>query len=354
MGSRRADRTGLPRLRRVLVPVVSLLDRSASASRDRPDPGEETTRFPTFPWDLRTVILVFPPGAPFRFLNLNVTLGLTGVPFDRPALWAGSDPRDAFDLQFCLEGKDRWAAYKRYYSVEGEVRYRSGEVDLEVGERLRFGGTWPDYRIRYRQPDIDLDLSLELNSRPGLHWWIRVPRLYSHYTSFCHCRLTWRWKGETGTAELPGLHDHGWGRTLLPLRAPLRLFRYEVLRLPEDAFAIALRTEGPAGLELRNVGLVRGDDGPIRPVSRTTCRVLEWETFPNYEGRPCRVPRRWVGAMEGERGTFRYEAARATEPRAVLGEGFLHGFDYQGGWTDRAGEVIEGRGYVEQFGRVTP
>ena len=94
---------------------LGLLDRSSKAARQRPDPAEDGTRFPEFPWDLRTIILLFPPEAPFRFMNLNLLLGLTGVPFDRIEQLEGLRTEDAFDLQFCLEGRERYATYKRYH-----------------------------------------------------------------------------------------------------------------------------------------------------------------------------------------------------------------------------------------------
>ena len=78
--------------RRALLPFLSLLDRSATAPNEQPSPDEERTRFPEFSWDLRTIIMVLPEDAPFRFLNLNTVLGLTGVPFDQVENLRGSDP----------------------------------------------------------------------------------------------------------------------------------------------------------------------------------------------------------------------------------------------------------------------
>jgi hypothetical protein len=341
--------------RRALVPLLSLLERSTSPPSDRPSHHEETTRHPLFPWDLHTLIIVFPSNAPFRFLNLNTTLGLTGVPLDQPEAWTGSSARDAFDLQFCLEAKHAHASFKRYYSVSRDLDVRADEVWLRLGERFHLEGSWPGYRIQYRQPEIDLELSVELGSWPGLHWWARAPRLYCHYTSFCDCRIEWRWGAEEGELDLPALHDHGWGRNMLPLRTPLKVFRYEVLRLPAGDFAISLWTEGPWGMELRNVGLVRWGRQPPLFMRRYRCEVLEWEEFDNYAGLPCRVPRRWTGTQLGEPGEFHYEALRSSEPRAVFGEGFLYGFDYQGRFegTGPPSQHVEGSGYVEHLGRFT-
>ena len=343
------------RFRRALVPVISLLDRSETEPGDRPSQEQEQTRFPEFPWDLRTLIAVFPQDAPFRFLNLNITLGLTGVPFDQVKNWEGSDPKDAFDLQFCLQGKDDDAVtYKKYHSVSEELDYRPGDVYFKLGEQLSFEGRWPSHRIHYRQPEQNLDISLELDSWPGFQWWAYSPRIYCHYTSFCDGRLSWKSKGKEGTLEATVLHDHGWGRNLLPFRTPLKVFRYEVLSLPGQDIAISLWTEGPGKMELRNVGLVRRGKEPILFMKRYECRVLEWETFENYAGVPCRVPRRWIGTQRGNKGEFRYEAERRTEPRPILGQGFLYGFDYQGRVTGTglpAGDV-EGAGYVEHMGFV--
>lgn len=338
-------------LRRILIPIIDLLDRSAAAPHDQPSLREEGTRFPEFPWDLRTIIIVFPPEAPFLFLNLNVLLGITGLPFDQIEQWNGSDPKDAFDLQFCLEGRSRYATYKQYHSVARELCYRPDDVYFQLGDRLHFEGRWPKYRIRYSQPENNLDLSIELDSWEGFHWWAYAPGIYCHYTSFAHCRMEWQWNGEKGTTALPALHDHGWGKNLLPLRVPLKVFRYEVLLLPEGGFAISLWSEGPFGMELKNVGLLRWSPYQSRFMERYECQVLEWDQFDNYAGQPCRVPRRWLGRLRSNGDEFSYEARRKTEPRPVLGEGFLYGFDYQGQWSGSPNEKIEGEGYVEQLGR---
>jgi hypothetical protein len=163
---------------------------------------------------------------------------------------------------------------------------------------------------------------------------------------------------DEGTCDLTALHDHGWGKNILPLRLPLKVFRYEVMGLPDGGFAIALWTEGPAGLELRNIGLIRPEGGPLAFMRAYSCQVLDWDTFENYEGQPCRVPRRWAGTLEGRTGRFVYETERETEPRPVLGEGFLYASRYcghfQGKGLDQlglAGKEVAGRGYVEHIAR---
>jgi len=348
--------------RRALLPILGLLDRSSRAACQRPDPDEDGTRFPEFPWDLRTLILLFPPQAPFRFMNLNLLLGLTGAPFDRTERLGDLRASDAVDLQFCLEGRQRCATYKRYHSIERELRYRPRAVQFVLGEsglgeRLRFEGSWPAYRIEYRQPEAELACSLHFDAYEDLHWWARAPRLYCHYTSFGSCRLEWHWGSEAGVLEAPALHDHGWGRNLLPLGVPLKLFRYEVLHVPSEAgetggFAISLWTEGPFGMELKQSGLLRRQPERSRIVTRVESRVLEWETFENHAGEACRVPRRWLGRQVGAGAEFEYEAQRSSEPRAVLGNGFLCGFDYRGVWRGPAQENLEGEGYAEQMGWI--
>ena len=232
-------------IKRALVPLVNLFDQSNTAPNKKPAPHEENTRFPQIPWDLRTIIIVFPPEAPFQYLNLNTTLGLTGVPFDQTENWQGQKPGDAFDLQFALEGENRFAVYKRYHSIFKELAYKQNDVYFKLGERLLFQGRWPEYTIIYHQPEADLDMSIGLRSLPHIHWWAYFPGLYWHYTSFCDCRLEWKWHGKSGRMEARALHDHGWGRNLLPVRVPLRVFRYEVLCLPDDGTGISLWTEGP-------------------------------------------------------------------------------------------------------------
>jgi hypothetical protein len=332
------------------------LDCSPGAARRRPDPSEDGTRFPEFPWDLRTLILLFPPGAPFRFLNLNLLLGLTGAPFDRPGELGALDGGDAFDLQFCLEGGERCVTHKRYYSIARELSYRPAAIDFLLGDRLHLEGSWPAYRVRYRQPEANLFITLQFDSREGLHWWAYLPRIYCHYTSFGDCRVEWQWESERGSLEVPALHDHGWGRNLLPLGVPLRTFRYEVLRLRTGAerqsgLALSLWTEGPFGVELKKSGVLRWEHNPCQPMHRYECRVLEWETFEDYAGRPHRVARRWLGRQIGSGAELEYEAQRSTPPRAVLGNGFLFGFDFRGTLRGPVKRALEGEGYGEQLGR---
>jgi hypothetical protein len=338
------------------VPILDRLDRSSKVAHQRPEPTEDGTRFPEFPWDLRTIILLFPPEAPFRFMNLNLLLGLTGAPFDQPEQLGPLDPGDAFDLQFCLEGRERCATYKRYHSITRDLSYRPAAIKFLLGERLRFEGSWPIYRIRYQQPEAELSLTLHLDSWEDFHWWAYAPRLYCHYTSFGRCRMDWQWESEGGAVEVAALHDHGWGRNLLPLEMPLKAFRYEVLQLRAgtenaDGLAISLWTEGPFGMELKKSGVFRWGQEPSQVMNRYECRVLEWETFENYAGAPCRVPRRWLGRLTGSGVEFEYEAQRRTEPRAVLGNGFLSGFDYQGVWKGPGEQALQGEGYSEQLGR---
>ena len=336
-------------LRRALAPALSLLDRRRDQPTVAPTPQEEGTRHPELPWDLRTLIVVFPPGGSWRFLNLNIVCGMTGTPFDQYERWTGP-PRDAFDLQFCLEGEGEGITCKRVHSVADDLRSVPGVVDLQLGERLTFEGQWPCYHVRYHQPEDELDVDVRFESWPQLRWWARAPgQAYSHYTSFGRVAVDWRWKGQEGSVETSGLHDHGFGRNLLPLRLPTSVFRYEVMRLSNEDTAISLWTE-QAGLDLRSVGhLRRGVEGS-HGLESYGCEVLEWTAHEDWMGRPRRVPRRWLGHQQGAEGSFRYEAQRSSEPRAVMGDGFVSGFVFEGQGTGIFPERCEGPAYVEQFG----
>ena len=141
----------------------------------------------------------------------------------------------------------------------------------------------------------------------------------------------------------------------MPLGVPLRTFRYEVLQLRNGAenlngLAISLWTEGPLGIELKKSGLLRWSPGCSQLMDRYECRVLDWETFDNHAGRPCRLPRRWIGRQTAGGAEFEYEAERSTPPRAVLGKGFLFGFDYRGLIRGPTKRSVEGEGYGEQLG----
>lgn len=338
---------------RALAPLLPRLHRAATAPSERPTEAQDATRSPGLPWDLRTLILVFPADAPFRFLNLNLSLGLTGTPFDQPERWRGRPARDAFDLQLCLEGRGEALTYKRYHSIAAELRQGPGRVALALGDRVRLEGGWPDYRLRYHQPEADLELNARLTARPGLHWWADLGDRYGHYTSFADCELSWRWGPRSGRHEQLALWDHGWGRTLLPLRVPLRVFRYEVLRLPDGGVLASLWTEGPGRLELECAGAWRpAVAARSQRIERYRCEVHQADRFANRAGATRRVPRRWTGSLTAPGGSFSYEAVRRTEPRPVLGDGFLYAFDYQGhGRGDGVPTgTVAGEGYVEQLG----
>jgi hypothetical protein len=62
------------------------------------------------------------------------------------------------------------------------------------------------------------------------------------------------------------------------------------------------------------------------------------------------VPRRWLGRLVASGTELEYEAQRATEPRAVLGNGFLYAFDYRAVWRGSVADELEGEGYAEQMG----
>jgi hypothetical protein len=336
--------------------MLDRLDGGARACAAPPTDREDGIRFPGAAWDLRTIIVVFGPDAPFRFLNLNPTLGLTGLPFDRSPRSNSGDPRDVFDLQLCLEGRDGAAIYKRRHGVAGEVAYTPGAVRLSLGDRLRFEGRWPRYEVRFCDPEQELEIDLALEASGALQRWAQLPRVYAHYTMFGRCRLRWRWRGASGELETAALHDHGYGLRPPALGDPLRSFRYDVLRLRDEGAAIGLWTEGPRGVTLRNAGVVARASELMQ--ASFACRVEACDAFVDHAGRPRRVPRVWSARLEGRDGALSYRATRATEPRPVLGDGFLYAFDYQGEATGRFAESgararsIEGEGYVEQMGRA--
>jgi hypothetical protein len=103
-------------------------------------------------------------------------------------------------------------------------------------------------------------------------------------------------------------------------------------------------------MTLKQSGLVRLDGECSRLAPRSECHVLDWETFENYAGAPCRVPRRWLGRLAANGVELDYEAQRTSEPRPVLGNGFLSAFDYQAVWRGSTAEKLEGEGYAEQLG----
>jgi hypothetical protein len=334
-------------LGRAIARLAGRIDARARGRRSDPSTALDGTRHRAGRWDLRTVIALFPPSCPLRFLNLNVTHGRTGLPFDQRCRTAALADDESFDLQLCLAGRDDAERYKREHRLGVEVRSAPGRVDIALDDRLRFAGCWPSYAIEYRQPEALLALDLALAAWPGLHWWARLGNGYSHYTGFATATVAWRWRERSDRIEVAALHDHGFGRTVpRRLGALLRLFRYEVLRLPGEGHALAVHAAGPGGVALRSEGVLRPSRGAHGPTVPFTTEVLAWAEHDNAAGRPCRVPRRWVGRLGPRGGELRYEAAIASVPCSVLGDGFLYAFDYT---TDDGATV--GEGYAEQLGR---
>ena len=340
--------------RRLLTPVRRALDRYETAPCRRPAPEQDAVYHPAHCWDLGTLIAVFPQDAPFRFLDLNWVLGLTGTSFDRSPTRSRAKARDAFDLQLCLEGTSEAAVYKGAHSISREASYTPGRPGVELADRLTVTGGWPHYEIRCREPGADLELDMRFSAWPGIHWWACVPRVYCHYSNFGTCELTWRWGHRSGELEVPALLEHGWGNHLLPVRVPLGVFRYEVLGLPDAGIGISLWVDTPGGLELANAAVHRRGREAPKTVGRYRCDVLEWERFENHAGQIRHLPRRWRGHQQIGGGEMVYEAERITPPRTIMGDGCLHAFSWRGEGATLPGGCAEGTGYVEQMGRLRP
>ena len=326
------------------------VDRYESAPRERPSSADDRVQWPAAAWDLGTLIAVLPPGSPLSILNLNWTLGQTGSCFDRgPALWGGA-ARDVVDLQLYLEGAGRTATHKEAYSARRHVAL---EIDgaLSIGGRLSVEGAFPSYVLRYRQPEAALALDVSFSAWPDIHWWAHLGGAYRHYTRFGDCSLRWEWGADSGVIDAPALLEHAWGGALLPVRVAPRVFRYEVMRLPDGAQAISLWVDGPLWLEVAHVAVQRHGRDRATLAGRSRCQVLEWETHADHAGQPRRVPRRWLGRQVFAGGELRYEAERLSTPRPVIGDGFIHSFAWRAEGAGLEGGAAEGVGYVEQMGR---
>jgi len=340
--------------RRLLAPLRRALDRFETAPCERPTPEQEGVFLPSHCWDLGTLIAVFPEGGPLRFLDLNWVLGLTGTTFDRSQTRHRARARDVLDLQLCLEGAPGVAIHKGSHSVSRDAVYVPGQPGVEIADRLRLTGRWPDYELRCREPKAELELGVRFSAWPGIHWWACAPGVYSHYSNFGSCELTWRWGDHSGTLEVPALLEHAWGNHLLPLRVPLGAFRYEVLGLPDAGLGISLWVDTPGGLELASAAVQRRGRDMQKRVGRYRCEVLEWERFYNHAGETRRLPRRWRGVQLLGGSALVYEAQRITPPRTIMGDGCVHAFAWQGEGSALSERYAEGIGYVEQMGRLRP
>ncbi len=311
----------------------------ALAVQGQIDPSVEHTRFGPLPWDLRTLIIVMPPEAPFRFLNLNWLLGRSGTSFDQVTDRSRHRARQVVDLQCCLEGTHDAVTHKAEYPIS-TASWSTTSAEVSIADRLEVSGQHPSLRVRYRQPELELDIALR--RLPGLMHWVRLPGLYCHYTTFVTATV----EGLGEPILTPALLDHGWGRHLLPVRIPSGWFRYEVLRLPDDATAIALRVEGPGGVTLTSAAaLYRGPDVPLLGGITHTV-VLDWQTTTNHAGRTRRMPTRWRNTLDFGHTVFSTLSQAAGPPRTVLGDGFLQAVS----WQEEGGSARCGAGYVEQLG----
>lgn len=339
--------------------IAGLIDSSATEQSLRPTPYEDTTRYPSKQWDLRTLIIVFPQSSRFRYLNLNTTLGLMGVPvIDRPDNLGSIHPSDAFDLQFCLEAGERAATYKDTFSVSESMELSSqdeGAFKLALDDRLNISGAWPDYEISYMQPEEELEISIKLKAAENFRRWAHVPSAYCHYTTFCSYRGSISWAGKKDNVSGVCLLDHGYGRRVPAfmgrISKPVSLFRYEVLQFGEKGHVICLDTAAIFKMPIRRTGLVSTAPGsPISHMGEYSEDILSWLETENAVGDLKSIPDVWRGKLEGSQGRFEFEAHRATDPRPVIGPGFTYGFDYEAKWSPRDGEEqnVSGRGYVEE------
>lgn len=344
----------------IIKDMANILDRSAQKISEYPTSIEDLARFPECDWELRTIIIIFPPSSPFHFLNLNLTQGLTGFPvWDLPSLYGESDPKKGMDIQFALQYKDgETVSYKNYVFPDRKTEQPNNPLFHYPG-RVELSGKWPDYTLKYHQEEAELTVDLKLTTLPYLTWWASsYGHLYHHYTSYAE------YKGTITHGEIEEsikgslLFDHAWGNHFLngwfKQPFPLSLFWYEVLSLKAGEYSIALQLNGTKGIPIRQDGNLRlkANHQNIRlPQQQIT--IDQWKPCQNILDQRIDYPAAWQTELSDGDNYLSYKAEALNTPAPVMGEGVILGFKYRGkrGSSSQSSKSIQGYGYLEYVQR---
>jgi hypothetical protein len=298
---------------------------------------------------------VMVPGLPepHRFFNVMSILGTTGaVCFDNDHA-IRTTPRDTAYVISTTSATPESAF--RSYSLAADCDLRDDGSRLRFGEDLLIEGTYPRYRVRRDLGQVTVELELELTDKVA--YFIRVPRVYDHWSLLARCRGAIR--DIRGAVEVDclctfeyargaGLYSFAPGRMPTRVKVPVRYFTYQVLNLDASSQLLLTGAGRRGGVAIRGA-YERGLDeyGGMRP--QATMTVTDERTLPAVtpDGREMQLPARWTWTVEDDSNDsilIVLDCVATDDWIYGLGAGYVGSFEYAGSYR---GRPVSGIGYVE-------
>lgn len=288
---------------------------------------------------------------PHRFFACMVMIGQSGARvFDDDHALAAGSPRDTATVACGTAA----TAPERFdsYSISRDCELRADGSRLRFGQDLEINGLFPNYAVKVRQPDLQLDFELICTNE--ITWFARGP-IYDHIGLPARCSGGMTWRGEA--QPVAGLcsfeHAQGMSTAALidrPLPAALKLpcdrFIYQVLQL--DADRLLLLTEVlVAGRPMIATAYLKELGGEQqRWVEGVHCAPAPGgQSVAAPDGRPTVLPRSYGWRLGGE---LELEVVPDTATIYGVGTGWIGGAEFHGSFR---GEAVAGRAYCEYVDR---
>jgi len=269
----------------------------------------------------------------------------------------------------------RWHLWMQPQKVDIAITGQQIGKDEEFDEYGRIRGAWPDYHVKFLNPEAGISCSATFRAE-NVVWWADVSGVFTYFAIFGQfegqikyalgTKKTDPHKIEGAEEVYPvsgaGCLEHGFARKLfaadrlfLPVRLlnrvvpsyrPIR-YHYELFIgdgehrggfMQASAFGINVRDRGGLFWEGRYIPIhsirIRYSDDPQPDLVAAHC--------PN--GAPVVFYRRWFIRAETAEGPLEYAGTREWPPAAIATNMTFYNFSYEGSFKTQS---IRGRGYGE-------
>lgn len=288
---------------------------------------------------------------PHRFFACMVMIGQSGARvFDADHALAGGSPRDTATVACgtAATAPDRYDSY----SVSNDCDLRADGSQLRFGEGLEISGLFPSYRVKVRQPDLQVDL--ELTCTDEITWFARGP-IYDHIGLPARCTGEIGWGGDTQPVSGLCSFEHAQGMSTaalidrpLPaaLKLPCDLFVYQVLQLDADRLLLLTQVL-VAGRPMIATAYLKELGGEQRRwVEGVRCKPAPGSvTVTAPDGRRTALPRSYGWRLDGG---LELDVVPDTATIYGVGTGWIGGAQFHG---KLRGEAVAGRAYCEYVDR---
>lgn len=311
------------------------------------------TRSARYGWTHYGVMIPDLP-APHRFFSIMSLVGTPGaLAFDTDHALADTPRRSATVVSGTAATHP---SHFGGYSIERDCEMRDDGSVLRFGEHVDIRGAYPEYRVRARYGDFDLDI--EIRNTDKVSWFIRSA-VYDHLSLLSHYSGGIQHRGER--REISGLctfeyaacaSPHSLRDRRLPARMklPVDFFTYQVINLASGT-QLLLTQVMVGGRPILTAAYLRSAESYSRTLHDTRFEVLELQdgAAESPDGRRMQLPRRFLWTVRDEgREVLLLEGTVDTPFTYGLGSGYVGGYRYTG---QQGGETISGRGYIEYIDR---